>query len=60
MNTEIRLLQENIVNCVNSARMPTEVKRLVVLEVLMKLEEQANKEIALELQNKREEQESEE
>ena len=60
MNAEIRLLQENIVNCVNSARMPTEVKRLVVLEVLMKLEEQANKEIALELQNKREEQESEE
>lgn len=60
MNTEIRLLQENIVNCVNSARMPTEVKRLVVLEVLMKLEAQANKEIELELQHKREEQESEE
>lgn len=60
MNTEIRLLQENIVNCVNSARMPTEVKRLVVLEVLMKLEAQANKEIELELQHKREEQESDE
>lgn len=50
MNVELRRLQENIVNAVNSARVPTEAKRLVVFEILMKLEAQAEKDIALELQ----------
>jgi len=50
MNVELRRLQENIVCAVNSANLPTEAKRLVVFEVLMKLEAQVNKEIDMELQ----------
>lgn len=51
MNVEIRRLEENLVNDINASRVPTEVKRLVVMEVLMKLEAQVEKEIAFELQS---------
>lgn len=51
MNLILRNLQSEIVNAVNSARVPTEAKRLVVLEVLMKLEAQVEREIALELED---------
>ena len=50
MNVEIRRLEEALVNDINASRVPTEVKRLVVMEVLMKLEAQVEKEIALEMQ----------
>lgn len=61
MNVEIRRLQENMVNLINSAQLPTEAKRLVVCEVLHKLEVQAEKDIVLELQQTiKEEKESKE
>lgn len=50
MNKELRHFQENMVDLINSAQLPTEAKRLVVCEVLHKLEVQANKEIAYEIQ----------
>ena len=50
MNKTLRMLQENIVDLINSAQLPTEAKRLVVCEILHKLEVQANKEIAYEIQ----------
>lgn len=61
MNVELRRLQENMVNLINSAQLPTEAKRLVVCEVLHKLEVQAEKDIVLELQQTiKEEKESKE
>jgi len=54
MNIALRAFQENMVNLINSAQLPTEAKRLVVSEVLHKLEVQAEKEIVLELQQKKE------
>lgn len=51
MNLAVRELQENMIEVINSAKLPTEVKRLVVCDVLYKLEVQANKEIAYEIQN---------
>ena len=59
MNTALRNFQINMVNLINSTPLPTEAKRLVVCEVLHKLEIQAEKEIMLEAQQ-REEKESEE
>ncbi len=50
MNVEIRGLEEALVNNLNASRVPTEVKRLVVMEILMKLEAQVEREIALEMQ----------
>ena len=50
MNKALRQLQENMVDLINSAKLPTEAKRLVVCEVLHKLEVQANMEIAYEIQ----------
>ena len=52
MNAELRKMQENMVELINSFQLPTEAKRLVVFEILNKLEIQANKEIVLELQRK--------
>lgn len=59
MNTALRNFQINMVNLINSAQLPTEAKRLVVSEILHKLEVQVEKEIILEAQQ-REEKESEE
>jgi hypothetical protein len=59
MNTALRNFQINMVNLINSAQLPTEAKRLVVSEILHKLEVQVEKEIMLEAQQ-REEKESEE
>ena len=50
VNRELRMFQENMVDLINSAKLPTEAKRLVVCEVLHKLEVQANMEIAYEIQ----------
>lgn len=50
MNAELRQFQEKMVDLINSARLPTEAKRLVVCEVLHKLEVQADREIAYEIQ----------
>lgn len=58
MNAELRKLQENMVELINSFQLPTEAKRLVVFEILNKLEIQANKEIVLELQRKEGEEEN--
>ena len=60
MNVELRRLQENLVEVINLAQLPIEAKRLVVCEVLHKLEEQANKEIYCELQEKQQENTKEE
>ena len=59
MNVELRKLQENMVHVINSAQLPTEAKRLVVFELLHKLEVQAEKEIMLELQEITKEKEKE-
>lgn len=52
MNVTMRQFQENMVNLVNSAPLPIEAKRLVVCEVLHKIEEQANIQIACEIQER--------
>lgn len=57
MNLALRAFQENMVNLINSAQLPTEAKRLVVSEVLHKLEVQAEKEIVFELQQREKESE---
>jgi hypothetical protein len=59
MNTALRNFQINMVNLINSAQLPTEAKRLVVSEILHKLEVQVEKDIMLEAQQT-EEKESEE
>lgn len=58
MNVTLRRFQENMVNLINSTPLPTEAKRLVVHEVLTKLEVQAEKDILAELQAQKEEKES--
>jgi len=50
MNLALVKLQEDLVNVVNTSQLPTEAKRLVVFEVLKKLETQASKEVAQELE----------
>ena len=45
MNVEIRKLEETIIHAVNASQVPTEAKRLVVADVLRKLEVQAEKDI---------------
>ena len=59
MNLEIRKLEETIVSIVNSSQIPTEAKRLVVAEVLRKLEVQADKEVMLEIQMAKQNEEKE-
>ena len=59
MNLEIRKLEETIVSVVNSSQIPTEVKRLVVADVLHKLEVQADKEVMLEVQMAKQNEEKE-
>ena len=59
MNLALRKFEENMVNLINSAQLPTEAKRLVVHEVLTKLEIQAEKDIIAEIQAQKEEKESE-
>ena len=59
MNLEIRKLEETIVSIVNSSQIPTEAKRLVVAEVLRKLEVQADKEVMLEVQMAKQNEEKE-
>lgn len=60
MNVELRKLQESLVDSLNQARLPIEAKRLVVCEILHKLEEQANKEIVYEIQEMNKQSEKEE
>lgn len=55
MNAELRRMQENLVELINSFNLPTEAKRLVVCDILYKLEVQANKEIMYEMQETKEE-----
>lgn len=50
MNLEIRKLEETIIHAVNTSQIPTEAKRLVVADVLRKLEVQAEKDILVEIQ----------
>lgn len=57
MNVAIREFEEKMVNLINSTQLPTEVKRLSVCEILHKIEIQAEREIAFELQNKQAEKE---
>ncbi len=60
MNIALRQFQEGMVNLVNSAKLPTEAKRLVVCEVLHKLEVQADMEIAKELYERSNQEETKE
>ena len=55
MNAELRRLQENMVELINAFNLPTEAKRLVVCDILYKLEVQAHKEIMAEIQEIKEE-----
>ena len=55
MNTTLRNFQVNMVNLINSTPLPTEAKRLVVSEILYKLEAQVEIDIALEAQAKQKE-----
>lgn len=50
MNVEFRRLQENLVDLINSAQLPIEGKRLVVLEILHKLEVEAERIIYQEIE----------
>lgn len=59
ITVELRRLHENMVYLINSAQLPTEAKRLVVCEVLHKLEVQADKELSYIIQQNNEEKESE-
>lgn len=59
MNVTLRRFEENMVNLINSTPLPTEAKRLVVYEILTKLEVQAEKDILMELQAEKAEKESE-
>lgn len=52
MNIALKKLQEDMANLINSAQLPMEAKRLVVCEILHKIEVQVEREIAFELQNK--------
>lgn len=58
MNVVLRRFEENMVNLINSTPLPTEAKRLVVHEILTKLEVQAEKEILMQLQAEKVEKES--
>ena len=58
MNLVLRRFEENMVNLINSTPLTTEAKRLVVHEILTKLEVQAEKDILAELQAQKEEKES--
>ena len=60
MNIALRQFQEGMVNLVNSAKLPTEAKRLVVCDVLHKLEVQADMEIAKELYERSNQEETKE
>lgn len=60
MNTALRNFQNNMYNLINSAPLPTEAKRLVVCDILYKLEAQADIDIALEAQQKLEAQQAKE
>lgn len=55
MNLELRWLQENMVELINSANLPIEAKRLVVCEILHKLEVETEKIIYNEMQEKKKE-----
>lgn len=55
MNLELRWLQENMVELINSVNLPIEAKRLVVCEILHKLEVEAEKIIYNEMQEKKKE-----
>lgn len=59
MNTALRKFQEELVDLTNSAQLPVEAKRLVVCEVLHKLEIEANRAIAYEIQEQKKQEESE-
>ena len=58
MNAELRRLQENMVELINAFNVPTEAKRLVVCDILHKLEVQANKEIMYEIEQSKGEEEN--
>lgn len=61
MNLQIMEFENAILNFCNSSDLPTEVKRLVFLEIFGKVEKQANKDIDREmLQRQEEQQEAEE
>lgn len=55
MNLELRWLEENMVELINSVNLPIEAKRLVVCEILHKLEVEAEKIIYNEMQEKKKE-----
>ena len=50
MNLEIRRLGETLVKEINTSEIPLEAKRLVVSEILAKLEAETNKAILLEVE----------
>ena len=58
MNVILRQFEENMVDLINSAPLPIEAKRLVVCEVLHKLEVQANVEITREIQEQKKSEET--
>ena len=59
MNLEIRDFENNIINYCNSSNLPIEVKRLVFLEILGKVEEKSNKDIDREILQRQEKQQKE-
>lgn len=59
MNTALRQFQEAMVDLINSAPLPVEAKRLVVSEILHKLEVETNRAIAYEIQEQNKQAESE-
>lgn len=54
MNLQIMEFENAILNFCNQSDLPSEVKRLVFLEILGKVEKQANKDINLEIAQRQE------
>ena len=55
MDREIREMKNNLVGVLNSTRLPIEVKRLVVAELLKEVTDKANEVIAGQLTEREEE-----
>lgn len=43
MDLDIRLFEKNLIDAINSVGLPIEVKRLVVKDILQKIDEEANR-----------------
>lgn len=52
MNLEIREFEQTIIKYINETVLPIEVKRLVIRDIFNQIEEEANKVLQIEIDNK--------